>query len=620
MIIYNETKNTFINHIKENQIAYVLQENINKKINRSVSVAEIRSWGNSLSQMAKVVRSKNIKDDSHILLEFNLPSTQKRIDFIIAGENSEGKKNALIIELKQWEKAKVAAGDGIVKTRYSSGEKETVHPSYQAVSYQKYLENYLESVDPESSDIKLSSCAYLHNYRPQNEEPLLNEKYRSYVESAPIYFQFDDEDLTDRIIEDVGYGNGKVIAEQIEHGKIKPSKKLVETVKNLFDGNEEFVLLDEQKVSYEKVIHIYREHVKDSNTKHVILIKGGPGTGKSVIGLNILNMLLQDQLFIEYITPNAAFREVLRKKLAGSKSLIEIRDMFKGSGSYVDSQSNSIEVLICDEAHRLKNHGHMQKKIEGVNQATQIINAAKLSVFFIDNEQIISKKDIGFYELIKEEAVKQNAVVHELELDSQFRCGGSGNYIEWLEYIFGNGPKVSLNIDEGFEFEVVDTPQKLVEEIIKKRDGRIMAGYAWDWTKERVNGELVKDVVISEHNFAMPWNDCYRIDWAIHPECQYQVGCIHTAQGLEMTYSGVIIGPDLRYDEENDCLVVQRSEFKDKGARPAKPKKGQNEEPLLTLVKNTYKTLMTRGMKGCYVYCCDEKVKEFFLKKLHPNS
>lgn len=616
MIIYNEKKSIFIDQIKENQIEYILKKNINEKINRSVSVSEVRSWKNSLSQMAKVIRSKKIKDDSYILLEFNLPSTQKRIDFIIAGKDSQGNKNAIIVELKQWEKAKLADGDGIVKTTFSFGEKEVVHPSYQAISYQKYLENYLEPVNPESSDIKLSACAYLHNYRPSKNEPLLNAKYQEYFSKAPVYFQFDDEDLTERIVSEVGYGEGEGIAEQIEHGKIKPSKKLVETVNSMFEGNEEFILLDEQKVSYEKVIHIYHNEVKSSNKKHVILIKGGPGTGKSVIGLNVLNTLLKEQLLIEYITPNAAFREVLRKKLAGSKSLIEIRDMFKGSGSYVDSLANSIEVLICDEAHRLKNQGHMQKKIEGENQATQIIRAAKLSVFFIDDEQIISKKDIGSYKLIKDEALKQNAVIHELELDSQFRCGGSGNYIEWLEYIFGNGSKVELQQDGEFEFKILDTPQELVEEVIEKRNGRIMAGYAWEWSKKKVRGELVNDVDIPEHSFAMPWNDPLRMDWAIHPECSHQIGCIHTAQGLEMTYAGVIIGPDLGYDNENDCLIVIRENFKDQGARPAKPKKSKEEDPLLTLVKNTYKTLMTRGMKGCYIYCCNNSVKNYLKNNL----
>ncbi|MEH7549528.1 DNA/RNA helicase domain-containing protein [Neobacillus vireti] len=115
---------------------------------------------------------------------------------------------------------------------------------------------------------------------------------------------------------------------------------------------------------------------------------------------------------------------------------------------------------------------------------------------------------------------------------------------------------------------------------------------------------------IEEHKFALPWNDPNRIDWAIHPECANQIGCIHTVQGLEMDYVGVIIGKDLGFDEETKKIIVRRDEFKDKGARPAKPKKGQ-VDPLDDLVRNTYKTLMTRGMKGFYVYCCDRALAKY---------
>lgn len=181
-------------------------------------------------------------------------------------------------------------------------------------------------------------------------------------------------------------------------------------------------------------------------------------------------------------------------------------------------------------------------------------------------------------------------------MDSQFRCSGSGNYIEWLDSIF-NEDNHDLTLEGDFEFKVVSSPHELKEEIINQRDGRLLAGYAWDWTRDVKNGKLANDVVIEEHNFALPWNDPNRIDWAIHHDCANQIGCIHTVQGLEMEYVGVIIRKDLGYDEKTQSLVVRRDEFKDKGARPAKPKKDQ-VDPLIDLVKNTYKTLMTRGIRA----------------------
>ncbi|WP_077212427.1 DUF2075 domain-containing protein [Bacillus dakarensis] len=613
MIIYNETSSAFLEHVYEKKIGYVLKEKVHKKMNKLVSASELRSWENSLPQMARVLRDANLKKDTHVLLEYKLPSSEKRIDFIVTGQDDKGKKNAVIIELKQWQKSKVADGDGIVRTFLGGRERETVHPAYQATSYKRYLLNFNESLYNDPS-IQLHSCAYLHNYiRAKNGEPLLDERYREYLLESPIFFQFSDRELAHRIRMMVARGNGKEIAETIEKGKIRPSKKLVETVGSLIEGNEEFVLLDEQKVAYEKVVSIYNKTKTQTDQKHVILIKGGPGTGKSVIGLNLMSYMLKSRAYVEYITPNQAFREVLRKKLIGSSGHVEVRDLFKGSASYVEAPENYFDVLICDEAHRLKEHGHMKKKIPGENQATQIIRSSRVSVFFIDDFQKISKKDIGSIELLQQEAEKLGANIHVLELDSQFRCSGSGNYIEWLESIFNESDE-EVPLQGDFEFKVLSNPHELKEKIVDQRGGRLLAGYAWDWTKNVKSGQLADDVVIEEHDFALPWNDPNRIDWAIHPECANQIGCIHTVQGLEMDYVGVIIGKDLGYDEETDSLVVRREEFKDKGARPAKPKKGQ-PDPLVDLVKNTYKTLMTRGMKGCYVYCCDVGLERFLRRK-----
>ncbi|MDA1679850.1 DUF2075 domain-containing protein [Bacillus cereus group sp. TH152-1LC] len=612
MIIYNETSKDFLEHIRDKQIGYVLKNNLLNKMNKVVSDSEIRSWERSLPQMAKLLRDVELKDDTHVLLEYKLPSTEKRIDFLITGQDETGTDNALIVELKQWEKAITAEGDGIVKTFLGGRERETVHPSYQASSYKRFLQNFNESLYDESA-ISLHSCAYLHNYiMDRDEEPLLDSRYERYLQESPIYFQFDDRVLAENISKLVSNGNGGEIAAAIETGRIHPSKKLVERAKSLIEGNEEFILLDEQKVAYEKIVNMYDQMKTKKDQKQVILIKGGPGTGKSVIGLHVMSHMLKEEAYVEYITPNQAFREVLRKKMIGTSGFVELRDLFKGSASYVDTPENYFDVLICDEAHRLKEHGHMKKKIVGENQATQIMRSSKISVFFIDDSQKISKKDIGSVALLTEEAAKFEAEVHVVELDSQYRCSGSGNYIEWLDSIFGDENN-NVVLEGDFDFKVISDPHILREEIVKKRGGRLLAGYAWEWTKNTKGKELAHDVVIKEHNFTLPWNDPNRIDWAIHPDCADQIGCIHTVQGLEMDYVGVIIGNDLGYDKENGTLIIRRDEFKDKGAKPAKPKKGRID-PLITLVKNTYKTLMTRGMKGCYVYCCDRELEKFLVE------
>lgn len=301
-------------------------------------------------------------------------------------------------------------------------------------------------------------------------QPLLDKRYNSYPQESPLYFQFGDRELAKNIKKLVSKGNGKEIAESIEKGKIRPSKKLVETVGSLLKGNEEFVLLDEQKVAYEKVISKYNHFIGQPDQKHVIIIKGGPGKGKSVIGLNVMSYMLNKKAYVEYKTPNQAFREVLRKKLIGTSGHVEVRDLFKGSASYVLTPENYFDVLICDEAHRLKEHGHMKKKIEGENQVTQIIRSSRVSVFFVDDFQMISKKDIGSVKEIEKEATRFGADIHTIELESQYRCSGSGNYISWLENILSN-EKEPIKLEGNFDFKVVSSPHQLKEEIVENVAG-----------------------------------------------------------------------------------------------------------------------------------------------------
>ncbi|MCM3654304.1 hypothetical protein [Metabacillus litoralis] len=210
MIIYNETTSDFLNHIYENKIGYVLKENVLTKMNKVVSISELNSWERSLPQMAKVIRDADLKNDTHVLLEYKLPSSEKRIDFLVAGEDEKGNKNAVIIELKQWQKAKVSEGDGIVRTFLGGRERETVHPAYQASSYKRYLLNFNESLYNDSS-IQLHSCAYLHNYIKVKDDPLLDKRYRTYVEDSPLYFQFSDRELAQNLRQKVAKGKGQEI-------------------------------------------------------------------------------------------------------------------------------------------------------------------------------------------------------------------------------------------------------------------------------------------------------------------------------------------------------------------------------------------------------------------------
>ncbi|WP_372008630.1 DUF2075 domain-containing protein [Paenibacillus chitinolyticus] len=417
----------------------------------------------------------------------------------------------------------------------------------------------------------------------------------------------------------VGKGNGLNLLYLIENGRIRPSKKLIDHVDGLFAGNSEFVLLDEQKVAYETIMSL----AKETETKKTIIIQGGPGTGKSVISMNALGGLLKHKLNAKFVAPNASFRTVMVETLTKQKARNKTRTkmLFAGSGQFYDTPENFYDVLIVDEAHRLKGKGAFQYR--GDNQIEDIIKSSKVNVFFIDDFQRIRPDDIGSIAEIRRIAEENHSEVHKYSLSAQFRCSGAEGFINWVDDVFQIRP--TANYDgwdhRSFEFDIVDSPNKLYEIIKSKNEAgfkaRLLAGFAWNWTAEadgNGNGE-VTDVIIEEHNFQMPWNArSISNTWAIHENGINQIGCVHTSQGLEFDYVGVIIGNDLKFDLEQLKLYADYDEYKDRvGKRGLK----YDNEKLSILVKNIYKVLISRGIKGCFLYCRNKELQEYLCQRLN---
>ena len=371
MIVYKNSSHGFIDDVNTNTIADKIRDSVLEKFGwERVNENEVMSWINSMQFIGNVIERAKVADDCGILIEYNLPSTSKRVDFIIAGKDEAGKAGFIIIELKQWTNAERTNKDGVVYTNYFGN---TLHPSYQAYSYKLYLKDYNENVYNNSLQIK--SCAYLHNYSEKNPEPLRDDIYSDIVNDSPIYFKDDQLQLEEFIKIFVGKGNGEEIVYQIENGNIKPSKKLIEHVCGLLRGNSEFVLLDEQKIAFETAKEIALTAIE----KTVVIINGGPGTGKSVVSMNLLG-LLKDNKNVVFVAPNSSFREVMLDKLVGVFDRNRVRHLLKGSSSFYNIPENTFDVLIVDEAHRLKNGNAFM--YQGVNQVEDVINAAKVSIFF----------------------------------------------------------------------------------------------------------------------------------------------------------------------------------------------------------------------------------------------
>ena len=625
MLVYEGIKSGFIDDVDLGIIADKIRNKYIEVMKKRPSAPEFNSWKNSMQYMRGVLSDNDIPNNTGIAIEYNIPPTGCRIDFMMSGYN-KNKSNVVIVELKQWDKAtEVKEMDGIykVKTYTGGGLRDVNHPSYQAMTYANLIKDYNEVV--QLKDINVVPCAYLHNYYFEDDDTLLSNNYKEYTDKAPLFGHNDVLKLRNFIKKYIEAGDDGNILYEIDHGRIRPSKMLQDSLRNMLKGNKEFYMIDNQKIVYEYALRNAIDTVA-ANGKNVMIVRGGPGTGKSVLAINLLVELNNRNMTCFYVTKNAAPRSVYSSKLRGDYTKTYINHLFQGSGSFIDEERNKLDCLVVDEAHRLNaKSGMFQNK--GENQIKEIINAAKFSVFFIDENQKVTLKDIGSEDLIKKFAKEQGAGIYTFDLDSQFRCNGSDGYIAWLDRVLDIKETANFDIDGfDYDFRVLDDPnevRRLIEEKNRiNNKSRIVAGYCWNWISDGKNNSEIHDIEIPKYNFGMSWNLGNSNTWAIDSDSVNEVGCIHTCQGLEFDYVGVIIGDDLRY--ENDHIVTDYTKRAStdsslKGINKIARECGQETANKIAdnIIKNTYRTLMTRGMKGCYVYCTDNKLTEYLKNMKH---
>lgn len=627
MIIYEATKQEFVEEFLDQTIIDSLVQNYTVKIGK-VKESERRAWSNSLMFMYQVLEDSGIPNDMGVALEYKIPYTNNRIDVILTGYIDESVNSAVVIELKQWSEVEQAKDKvGYVVTMLGGKRVATEHPSYQAWSYAYMLENYNEAVMEKHFNVR--PCAFLHNYCIADNDVLLDKKYEEFVGNAPIFAKGDIRKLREFIKKNIHYGDNKEGLYTIENGRISPSKTLQDALSGMLKGNREFVLLDRQFSVFEKGIYMARQSRAD-NKKRVLIVKGGPGTGKSVVAVNLLvNLMTKNKdnpipLNAVYVTKNENPRNVYMKKLQGEHTKAYIKNLFKGSlGTFVKMEENTYDVIICDEAHRLmKNSGRFFPGSQ--SQVKDVIRSSKCSIFFIDEYQRICLDDYGTIDRIREEAASTGAEVEEMELHSQFRCNGSDGYLKWIESVLEmeeNANADDMGMD--YDFQVMDSPNEVFAHIERQNRSnnrsRVVAGYCWEWINSGKRDKDVCDINIDEFNFSKSWN-IPTGTWAIDKGSVNEIGCIHTCQGLEFDYVGVIIGNDLRYENNKIICDVTKRARTDQSLRGLK--KMEKEDPEASrreaeeIIKNTYRVLLSRGMKGCYVYCMDRALSEYLKVRL----
>jgi len=616
MLVYLATANEFSEDVRCNRIDARVLEGFKKHLGHSTSASEIASWRSSLMYMDQVVQAATVPGDAGVAIEYRIPQTGKRVDFILSGASTESAPSVVITELKQWENIGVTSRDAIVTTLLGGAIRETTHPSYQAWSYAQLLRDFNAAVEDKA--IGLWPCAYLHNCI--DETAVRDERYTDHLAKAPVFLRHEVDVFAEFIQSRIHEGDMGDAIRAIDSGDIRPSKDLANHLASLLKGNPEFTMIDDQKLVYETVLELAAQASLDN--KAVLIVHGGPGTGKSVVAVNLLGELIRREKTTRYVTSNSAPRQVYESKLSGSMTKSRISVLFTGSGAFVDKDRGDIDVLLVDEAHRLREKSGMYGNL-GEHQVKEVINAANLSVFFLDENQRVTLADVGSREEIIRHAKVHDAEIRELELASQFRCNGSDGYLAWIDHNLQIRPTANETLEgTDYDFRVCDDPADLRNHILEKNEGRnksrLVAGYCWPWVSKK--NSSVMDICFPEFDFAMQWNlEEDGMKWLIVPGSIGQIGCIHTCQGLDLEYVGVIVGPDLVVRDGKVRTDALKRAPQDKSVRGYR--KLLKEAPDFAMaradeiIKNTYRVLMTRGQKGCFVWCVDAETNDWFRER-----
>lgn len=630
MRLYTSTSEEFIEDNNYNRIAGKLERKFIEHFRYHPSPNEISSWQNSLRAMKDVLLVAKLRELG-VVLEYRLPNNNQRLDCMLCGEDKAGKQGAVIVELKQWQACEEADGPNEVATLLGGGINETLHPSVQVGNYRRYLQDghtsFYEGPDP----LRLKACSYLHNYPYDPDDHIFSNKFAAVLDANPAFTKDEVPKLGQFLRSSLAGGRGAAVLKRMDAGQERPNPKLLQHLAKMIHGEPAFVLLDEQLVVFDRVLTL-AEKASAKGAKTVVMVKGGPGSGKSVIALNLLAELMKRGKNALYATGSASFTKTLRK-IIGKKG----EEKFTYFMHAAKSEKNALDVLIADEAHRIRKTSNIRftkwKDRTDRPQIEELLDSAKVPVFFLDDRQAVSPGDTGSLGLIRSAVAARGFGLLEYELPGQFRCAGSDSFVQWVNNTLEieRTPNVMWNPnDEAFDFQVMTSPAEVERAIMEKaalgNSARMMAGYCWPWTPEPLaGGTLAKDVVVGEYK--RPWNAPPNVPhlakgipkshlWAYEPGGIDQVGCVYTAQGFEFDYAGVIFGPDLHYDFASQTWVGDKS-------RSFDPSLKKSKERFEELVKNTYRVLLTRALKGCYVCFLDKDTERFVrsrMEKLHSEA
>ncbi|WP_030519249.1 DUF2075 domain-containing protein [Nocardia rhamnosiphila] len=611
---FHATALEILNLSREGNLAVVVAE----RAGRNGNTAERRSWESSLPALAQALVEADLQGVS-MLIECSVPSSTKRVDAVLAGVHpATGDHNYVVVELKQWTDAGLGWNSNrIVWTLHTRGDQ--LHPVEQVRGYCRYLQRDLVVLHnhPEA----LHGVAYLHNALRKSVEPLFHlppdNLGRLFTGGHPN----ERNEFIHYLKTQFTSASGHPAGVHLLNSETRRRRTLLSST-TIARMTTEHTLIENQRLAFEAVRNrVSQAH--DARNQSVVIVTGGPGSGTTLIALSLLQHLRKDGRRVLYATGSQAITKTYRRIYGRQDRGLEKQFTYYRSLASLDR--GRLDVVICDEAHGIlrESTDRFTRTIAFTKrpQVDEIMAAARVPVFLLDDHQVVHPNQVGTVEYIRNHAARAGFSVFQVDLDGQFRCGGSAAFDEWVLNLLSlnaTGP-IPWKADGIYNVYSARSPKQMEDYLRSKITptctARITAGYCWDWSiNPDSNGALVPDVTIG--NWSRPWHKAGEAMgtpndpppswlWATDPRGFDQVGTIHSTQGFEFDWTGVILGPEIV--AENGRLVVRREANKDRRFK----RKDLFDEEVDILIRNTYKVLLTRGMRGLVIYSADPDTQEF---------
>ncbi|MGW1766108.1 DNA/RNA helicase domain-containing protein [Streptomyces sp. NPDC002073] len=601
----------FLVRCEQDTVADELAERHRKARLGRLEDAEIRSWRNSLPALARVLDEAGLQH-VEVLIEYQLALSSLRADVVLAGWHPRtSQPSYVIVELKQWTHARALPDtEDLCLPGIGNNNRASLHPVAQVRRYCQYLQDFTTVLDAEPDAV--AGVAYLHNAEATGVAELLALEPDHH---GRLFTHSTRDQLITYLQSRLSPAQGTVAADELVDSPLAPSRPLLRATAEEILHADRFVLLDEQQVAVSLVRRAVKK-AREADSKEVLIVTGGPGSGKSVIALHLMGHLARDRHTVVHATGSKSFTRTLHHAVGTDNP--RVRTLFSYFMHFADAPKNGLDALICDEAHRIRAHSVRHR---GVRQIDELLDAARVPVFLLDDHQVVRPGEMGSRKAIDQAAAARGLRPRHIDLNGQFRSGGSRAYEQWVLGLLQltDEPATPWADERTFQVRVVDSPQQM-EDLLQAKEAqhltaRITAGFCWPWSEPR-RGRLVDDITIG--SWRKPWNlrGDSRLDgvppswlWATDPDGFGQVGCIYTAQGFEYDWNGVILGNDLVWRQDRWHSNPQAS--RDSAINKTDPATS------LRLVRNTYKVLLTRGMSGTLL-CSTDPETQARLRELVP--